>query len=1086
MSLFKFEQSTNPFPGLRPFHESEQHLFFGRESQIDAMVDKLAANRFLAIVGASGSGKSSLVNCGLRPALRTGLMTKAGTAWRMAQCRPGGDPVAALSTALAEDGVLFTDYQDAGMSLREIVDTTLRMGKLGLIDILEQAQLPHGCNLLLVIDQFEELFRYRHLDEHGEDKSAEIGQQATAFVNLLLTAIEQTELPVYVVITMRSDFLGDCAQFPGLAEAINSGQYLVPRMTREQRRAAIAGPVGVGGAKIYPALLTRLVNDVGSNPDQLSILQHALNRTWSYWENERGRQGMLDIECYESIGSMTSALDLHADQAFAELNSPNEKYICETVFKALTDKASDARGVRRPTRLKTLCEMCNASPAAVISVIDVFRKSSRSFLMPPEGVELHPDTVIDISHESLMRVWKKLDRWADEEAEAARMYQRLAETSELYKQKNAGLLRDPDLRVALKWQEKNQPNDIWAKQYSPDFEGAMSFLEKSEKSNVIRKRLRGGSIAAVLFVLSGFLAYASYDKISELSEQNEQLVELKEQALNELDVVEQEKIDALNEVEQTKNEILDQTVDNKQNVVVDIEENLTRILTQDVKQIKRAQDRSESELAESAIVAENQIRFIDAIRSLNETQRESVVRHFAQQEAERNALQIEYSEKLVHYQKLKVQQKIQCELYAVNGQAKKQLDSTYTIYCTQSPEEDPLLMDIDSDSPAIECKPGPIPEKNLSALGGPERIFVASRDKEIACEIDVLKAEISALDSTITKVQLEIEHLRSTVDTTQFSDSVKDRPADMENDLSASMTRDIAETDTQLLVLPTERSSDASETYLKQFQACEKVVKLQPSGCRDVNEPFLPGKVFVFARVVTRIDDEKLVLRWFRNESVEPFHEKHFTVKPNPEGYRTYTWKSLDTGVYRACLSNHLDVEMMCIGISVGDPATIADADADVDVDVDSKVAEETENIEIVNTTSADIPSVAGPEQDQATVYENISHQEATSLRDSENDGFLVCEDVVKLQPVECSTELDPGRVYAFARIVTPYDHETITLHWFRNDVEITELRKVLDVKKNSSGYRTYSWNTFDSGSYAVSLSDQEGNQLRKLAFDVR
>ena len=280
MSLFNNEQSTNPFPGLRPFDESEQHLFFGRESQIDAMVDKLAANRFLAVVGTSGSGKSSLVNCGLRPALRTGLMAKAGTAWRMAQCRPGSDPIATLSTALAEDGVLFTNYQDAGMSLGEIVDTTLRMGKLGLVDIMAQAQLPKGSNLLLVIDQFEELFRYRHLDEHGDNKSAEIGQHATAFVNLLLAAVEQSELPIYVVITMRSDFLGDCAQFPGLAEAINSGQYLVPRMTREQRRAAIAGPIGVGGAKIYPVLLTRLVNDVGTNPDQLSILQHALNRTW--------------------------------------------------------------------------------------------------------------------------------------------------------------------------------------------------------------------------------------------------------------------------------------------------------------------------------------------------------------------------------------------------------------------------------------------------------------------------------------------------------------------------------------------------------------------------------------------------------------------------------------------------------------------------------------------------------------------------------------------------------------------------------------------------------------------------------------
>ena len=104
-------------------------------------------------------------------------------------------------------------------------------------------------------------------------------------MNLLLEVREQATCPISVVLTMRSDFLGDCAQFPGLAEAINAGQYLVPRLTRDERRAAISGPIGVGGAEIAPVLLTRLVNDVGDNPDQLSILQHALNRTWAHWQH---------------------------------------------------------------------------------------------------------------------------------------------------------------------------------------------------------------------------------------------------------------------------------------------------------------------------------------------------------------------------------------------------------------------------------------------------------------------------------------------------------------------------------------------------------------------------------------------------------------------------------------------------------------------------------------------------------------------------------------------------------------------------------------------------------------------------------
>src|SRR5687767_2556546 len=203
----------NPFPGLRPFREDEEYLFFGRENQVDAMVDKLAATHFLAVVGTSGSGKSSLVNCGLRPALHGGLMARAGTTWRMAQFRPGSNPMQAMARALAEDGVLFSDYQAGGLTLAEIVDTTLRMSKLGLIDIYEQANLGEDVNLLVVVDQFEELFRY---SQAGQQQSATgISEEATAFVNLLLEAKEQKSYPIYIVLTMRSDFLGDCAQFAG-------------------------------------------------------------------------------------------------------------------------------------------------------------------------------------------------------------------------------------------------------------------------------------------------------------------------------------------------------------------------------------------------------------------------------------------------------------------------------------------------------------------------------------------------------------------------------------------------------------------------------------------------------------------------------------------------------------------------------------------------------------------------------------------------------------------------------------------------------------------------------------------------------
>ena len=135
---------------------------------------------------------------------------------------------------------------------------------MGLVECIRQARVPAHENILIIADQFEELFRFknsRQLRESHDD--------AIAFVKLLLNAVSQQQYPIYVVITMRSDFIGNCTEFEGLTEAINDGQYLVPRMDREERRSAITGPVAVGGAEISPRLVLRLLNDVGDDPDQL-------------------------------------------------------------------------------------------------------------------------------------------------------------------------------------------------------------------------------------------------------------------------------------------------------------------------------------------------------------------------------------------------------------------------------------------------------------------------------------------------------------------------------------------------------------------------------------------------------------------------------------------------------------------------------------------------------------------------------------------------------------------------------------------------------------------------------------------------
>ena len=207
-------KNANPFPGLRAFSAAESHLFFGRETATDELLRKLRTNRFIAVVGTSGSGKSSLVLAGMLPDLHGGFMASAGSSWRVAVLRPGDAPIHALAAALAAPSVFGANDESDDMR-PAITETVLRRGALGLVEATRQARLPARENLLVLVDQFEELFRFK---QSGGGQGA--ANEAAAFVKLLLEAVRQDELPIYVVLTMRSEYLGDCTQFRDLPEAI--------------------------------------------------------------------------------------------------------------------------------------------------------------------------------------------------------------------------------------------------------------------------------------------------------------------------------------------------------------------------------------------------------------------------------------------------------------------------------------------------------------------------------------------------------------------------------------------------------------------------------------------------------------------------------------------------------------------------------------------------------------------------------------------------------------------------------------------------------------------------------------------------
>lgn len=504
--------SRAPYPGLRSFRREESDLFFGRENFVGTLVDRLAATRFLAVLGSSGTGKSSVVKTGLLDALELGLMGKAGSSWRVADFRPGSEPLHNLAAAL-----MAGDPQATPAEI-DLLRGFLARGPRSVIEWCRDGNLPAESNLLLLADQFEELFRYQDYARREETQ---------ALVELLLESARSSEFPIYVTLTMRSEYLGACALLEGLAEAISRGMVLVPRMTREQCRAAIVRPAEVCGIRPDPPLVNQLLNDLASfaswddsgtgdeldrlvrRADQLPLLQYTLNRMWLQARERRGGKTdgdplVLRLADYEAIGGLRGALNAHADQLLKRLAAKGLQDVTETVFRSLVSGATVAEAVRRPRPFGELVALVDGNAQAVHEVVDTFRAPGCNFLTPeldPANPKpLDDDTFIDISHESLIRQWGTLSGWLEQEAHAAQHWRRLQD-----RMADGDLLRARELAALMSWKKEMKPNAEWAKRYGGDFGAAMNFLDASERAEQRRRVL----IRLIPIVVIGIIVSAS-------------------------------------------------------------------------------------------------------------------------------------------------------------------------------------------------------------------------------------------------------------------------------------------------------------------------------------------------------------------------------------------------------------------------------------------------------------------------------------------------------------------------------------------------------------------------------------------------
>lgn len=392
----------NPYKGLRSFEAADSSDFFGRSGLVERLLSRLQADddqaRFVAVVGPSGSGKSSVVKAGLIPALGRGKITGSHN-WFMANMVPGPHPFTELAAALLSVAL------DAPNNL----DEELSQDAQGLVNVASRI-LPPGeqgtPQLVLIIDQFEELFT-----------QVESETERSRFLDSLVTAATDPASVLRVVITLRADFYDRPLLYPAFGHLVQAHTEVVLPLSSAELQEAISGPAQRVGLLLEDGLVTEIVDDLREQPGALPLLQYSLTELF---ERREGR--MLTLDGYYSSGGVTGALARRAEALYVEMN-PSHQSVARQVFLRLVSLAEESGDTRRRAPYAELLAAAGQDKSVIHEVINTFA-NYRLLTLDHDPQTREPTA--EVAHEALIGEWQRLREWLDENRDVLRLQRRLA------------------------------------------------------------------------------------------------------------------------------------------------------------------------------------------------------------------------------------------------------------------------------------------------------------------------------------------------------------------------------------------------------------------------------------------------------------------------------------------------------------------------------------------------------------------------------------------------------------------------------------------------------------------------------------
>ena len=487
LAEFDLIETKNPYKGLRAFQQADAADFFGRSAMIERVLERLEEpvieNNFLAVIGPSGSGKSSLVKAGVLPALRQGRI-KGSESWFYAEMVPGEDPLEELAAALLS---VSTSPLPGMIEL-------LRAETLGLAEGVRQALPADDSRLLLMIDQFEEVFT-----------QIEVESERQQFLDLIQAAVSIEDSPIKIIITLRADFYDRPLLYQNFGELIRKRTELVLPLSDEELAESISGPAYRVGAVLEDGLIENILEDVREQPGALPLLQYALTELF-----ERRDGALLTNAAYQEIGGTLGALARRAEEVYQEFDEAGKDMARQMFLRLVTlgEGQEDTRRRILQTELITL-----GRREVVEDVIDRF---GRYRLLTFDRDEATRSATVEVAHEALIRRWEHLREWLDESREDVRLERQLlhaAEEWEAADREPSYLMQGTRLQQFQEWSETTSLQlNVIEKDFlkeslkAREERRAIERARQEREAALERQKARNLRIAAAIFAVAAVVA----------------------------------------------------------------------------------------------------------------------------------------------------------------------------------------------------------------------------------------------------------------------------------------------------------------------------------------------------------------------------------------------------------------------------------------------------------------------------------------------------------------------------------------------------------------------------------------------------